>query len=86
MNALAPYIAALHQQDLLEEAEIRRRVKLLRGSQPGIPAWRRGLGSGARGLSGLFASAARSLDPSVEADRAGRRQAEAGGARAIAAS
>jgi hypothetical protein len=84
MNALAPYIAALHQQDLLEEAEILRRVKLSRGSQPSVPAWRRGLGSGARGLSGLFASAARTLDPSVEAERANHGR-DGRGARAIAA-
>ena len=83
MNALAPYIAALHQHDLLEEAELRRRIKLVHGSQPTVPAWRRGLGSGARGLSGLFASAARSLDPSVEAERTNRRL-EDRGARAMA--
>jgi hypothetical protein len=82
MNALAPYIAALHQQDLLEEAELRRRVKLVRGSQPRVPAWRRGLGSGARGLSGILASAARSLDPSVEAERSSHRAAD--GSRAFA--
>jgi hypothetical protein len=85
MNALAPYIAALHQQDLLEEAEIRRQVRLVRGSQPHVPAWRRGLGSGARGLSGLFASAARSLDPTVEAERASRLAADGHGGRAFAA-
>jgi hypothetical protein len=89
LNALAPYIAALHQQDLLEEAEILRRVKLVRGSQPNVPAWRRALGSGARGLSGLFALAARSLDPSVvakhaEAEHAGPGQ-DGHGARAMAA-
>lgn len=84
MNALAPYLAALHQQDLLEEAELIRTVKLLRGSQSRVPAWRRGLGSGARGLSGLFAFAARSLDPSVEAERAGRSH-DGRGARATAA-
>ena len=89
MNALAPYIAALHQQDLLEEAELVRRLKLARGSQPNVPAWRRGLGIGARGLSGLFASAARSLDPSVEAKAIEAKQASRGqdghGARAMAA-
>ena len=83
MHALAPYIAALHQQDLLEAAELARQVKLVRGSQPSVPAWRRGLGSGARGLSGLFASAARSLDPSVEARQANRGRDERG-ARAMA--
>jgi hypothetical protein len=85
MNALAPYIAALHQQDLLEEAEIRRRVKLSHGAQPNVPAWRRRLGSGARGLSGLFASAARSLDPSVESPRSGSHPADGRGARVMAA-
>jgi hypothetical protein len=84
MNALAPYIAALHQQDLLEAAELARKVKLVRGSQPNVPAWRRGLGSGARGLSGLFAVAARSLDPSVEA-RGANRGRDDRGARAMAA-
>ena len=59
MNALVPYLAALHQQDLLEQAEVRRRVKLSHGSEPAIPAWR-------RRLSGLLSSAARSLDPGVE--------------------
>jgi hypothetical protein len=78
-------MAALHQQDLLEEAEIRRRVKLSRGSQPNVPAWRRSLGSGARGLSGLFASAARSLDPSAESSRSSPRPADGRGARAMAA-
>jgi hypothetical protein len=82
MNALAAYIAVLHQQDLLDEAELRRQVKLVRGSQPRVPAWRRGLGSGARGLSGVLASAARSLDPSVEAERSNHRAAD--GSRAFA--
>jgi hypothetical protein len=59
MNALVPYIAALHQQDLLEQAELGRRAKLSRPSDPVIPAWR-------RRLSGLLSSAARSLDPGDE--------------------
>jgi len=80
MNALAPYLAALHQQDLLEEAELAHTLKRLRGRQSRVSAWRRGLGSGARGLSGLFAFAARSLDPSVQAERAHRAQGR--GARA----
>lgn len=70
MNALAPFIAALHQQDLLEEAELRRQVRLARAGKASVPAWRRGLGYGARGLSGLFASAARSLDPIAEIELA----------------
>jgi hypothetical protein len=59
MNVLVHYLAALHQQDLLQEAELRRRSKLVNASQPSVPAWRRALG-------GLLASAARSLDPSDE--------------------
>lgn len=58
MNALVPYIAALHQQDLLQQAEVQRRAKLSSGSQPSTPAWR-------RTLSGVLASAAQTLDPSV---------------------
>jgi len=59
MNALVPYLAALHQQDLLEQAELGRRAKLSRSSDPVVPTWR-------RRLSGLLRSAARSLDPGVE--------------------
>lgn len=62
MNAFVPYLAALHLQDLLEQAALERRVKLAQHAQPSIPAWRRTLG-------GLFASAAKSLDPSVEVER-----------------
>ena len=83
MNAFVPYLLALHQQDLLQEAELGRRAKLSQASQPSIPAWRRSLGSGARGLSGLFASAASSLDPSVRAERATRR-GDGGVGRALA--
>lgn len=84
MNALAPYIAALHQQDLLHEAELLRRAKHSRASQPNVPAWRRSLGSGARGLSGLFAWAARSLDPSIGAERTTSRSSEVGVGRVLA--
>ena len=67
MNVFVPYLAALHQQDLLEQAFFDRRAKLAQDSQSSVPAWRRGLG-------GLFASAARSLDPSVEVDRQARKR------------
>jgi len=67
MNALAPYIAALHQQDLLEEASLRSLVRASRSTQPRVALWRRGLGLAARGLSAAFASAARTLDPGAEA-------------------
>lgn len=62
MNAFVPYLAALHQQDLLQQAEIQRRFKLSTAAQPSVPAWR-------RRLSGLLASVAGSLDPSVEVTR-----------------
>jgi hypothetical protein len=72
MNAFAPYIAAIHLHDLLQDAETARRAKLAASSQPSIPAWRRGLG-------GILAAAARSLDPSI-----GDRAAKGRGARAMA--
>ena len=84
MNALAPYMAAIHQQNLLEEAELARLLRRSRASKPEIAAWRRGLGVGARRLSGLFASAARSLDPSTEAERAKVRTSERTVGRALA--
>lgn len=59
MNVFVPYLAALHQQDLLEQAELGRRAKLFEHSRPSVPAWRRRLG-------GLLASAARALDSSVD--------------------
>jgi len=76
MNALAPYLAAIHQQNLLEEAELVRLVRLSRSSGPEVASWRRGLGGGARRLSGLFAFAARSLDPTVETEAVARRPSE----------
>ena len=84
MNALAPYIAALHQQSLLEEAALDRLARLSRESKPEISGWRRGLGGGARRLSGLFASAAHTLDPSAEAAVAKRRTSERTVGRALA--
>ena len=72
MNAFAPYVAAIHLQDLLQDAETARRAKLASAAQPSISAWRRGLG-------GILASAARSLDPSI-----GERSAKGRGARAMA--
>ena len=84
MNALAPYIAALHQQNLLDEAELDRIVRRSRSSSSEIAAWRRGLGGGARRLSGLFASAAHSLDPSAEAERTKVRTSERTVGRALA--
>ena len=62
MNAFVPYLAALHQQDLLEQAFLDRRATFSQHAKAAVPAWR-------RSLSGLFASAAKSLDPSVEVER-----------------
>jgi hypothetical protein len=77
VNALAPYMAALHQQDLLDQAELKQLARLARSSNPNVPAWRRNLGGGARRVSSAFASAARSLDPSVEqGQRAAKRTSE----------
>ena len=66
MNALIPYLAALHQRDLLEEAarvRIARRAELANQT---VPAWRRLLAVGAQGLSSAFASAARTFDPDID--------------------
>jgi hypothetical protein len=75
MNALAPYMAALRQEELLDEAESERRARLAAGSQPSVPAWRRGIG-------GVLAAAARSIDPGVDARRSNGRSDQ--GARALA--
>jgi len=77
MNAFVPYLAALHQRDLLDEARGLRRQKLAQASQSNVPAWRRSLGS-------AFASAARSLDPSVDAEPTTRRSRDGGVERALA--
>jgi hypothetical protein len=77
MNAFVPYLAALHQRDLLDEAKSLRRRKLAEGSQSNVSTWRRSLGS-------AFASAARSLDPSVETGRSTSRTRDGGVERALA--
>ena len=73
MHALAPYLLALHQRDVLQEAEITRRLRLASAAQRGVPAWRRGLG-------GILVIAARSVDPTI-----GERSPKGRGARAMAA-
>ena len=77
MESFGPYLAAIHLQNLLDDAALERRAKLARKGQAGVPAWRRGLGS-------LFVSAARSLDPSVEAESRPSQSASASRARAAA--
>jgi len=84
MHALAPYMAAIHQQNLLEEAEVARQLRNQRASTADIAAWRRGLGGGARRLSGFFGAAARSLDPTGEVERAKVRTSERTVGRALA--
>ncbi len=66
MNVFGLYLAALHQQDLLDEAQQYHRAKTAQRAQSSVPAWR-------RSLSGFFASAAQSLDPSVEVERRARQ-------------
>jgi hypothetical protein len=58
MNPFTAYVAAIHVQELLEDAELRRRARLADANRD-IPSWRRGLG-------GIFASAARVADPCIE--------------------
>jgi hypothetical protein len=78
MNAFQPYLAAIHLQELLDEASFERRARLARKAGSAVPGWRRNLG-------GLFASAARSIDPSVETPAPGRSSSKESGARAFAA-
>lgn len=77
MNAFVPYLAALHMQELREEARQHRRAKLGRSSQSSVPAWRRTLG-------GALASVARSLDPGLGPERPSRRASDGGVGRALA--
>jgi hypothetical protein len=66
MNVFVPYLAALHQHDLLEEAAMLRIARRAELANPGVPAWRRVLAAGAQNLSGMFASAARTIDPAID--------------------
>lgn len=66
MNVFVPYLAALHQHDLLEEAHLYRIARRAELIDQGVPAWRRILAGGARGLSSVFASAAGTIDPAVD--------------------
>lgn len=66
MNVFVPYLAALHQRDLLDEAVMLRIARRAELANPGVPAWRRMLAAGAQGLSGMFASAARTIDPAID--------------------
>ena len=76
MNPFAPYLASLHLQDMLDDAAIERRARLATKGQRAVPAWRRTLG-------GAFVSAARTLDPGVDAESQARSTKD--NARAMAA-
>ena len=77
MDALTPYLAAIHRQELLDQAEARRLARAARSTGTDVPAWRRSLGS-------LFASAAGTLDPSIDTTTARRTSTPGSGARAMA--
>ena len=65
MDAFTHYRAEIHRQELLDEAAARRLAVIARRTGIAVPAWRRTLG-------GLFASAAGTLDPSIDATTARR--------------
>jgi hypothetical protein len=62
MHAYGIYLATLHQQDLLEQAQEYRRAKLAPAKQDTLPAWR-------KRLSDVLASAASTIDPTVKVER-----------------
>ena len=66
INPLAPYLMVIQQQNLLAEADAVRLAHRAELANPGVPAWRRLLATGAQRLSGLFASAARTFDPDID--------------------
>jgi hypothetical protein len=59
MNPYTPYLAAMHLQEVLDEAALDRRAKLAKSDTARLPAWRRSLG-------GILVSAARVADPCIE--------------------
>ena len=74
MDAFTPYLAEIHRQELLDQAEAQRLANAARANGAGIPAWRRSLGS-------LFASAAGTLDPSIDTTTARRTSGQPSGKR-----
>jgi len=74
VDAFTPYLAEIHRQDLLDQAEARRLARAARSTGNGVPAWRRSLGS-------LFASAAGTLDPSIDTITARRTADRSSGSR-----
>jgi hypothetical protein len=72
VDAFTPYLAEIHRQELLDQAEARRLANATRNGS--VPAWRRSLGS-------LFASAAGTLDPSIDTTTATRTSGRSSGSR-----
>jgi hypothetical protein len=81
VDAFTPYLAEIHRQDLIDQGDAQRLVNAARPRSRAVPAWRRTLGS-------LFASAAGTLDPTIDTTTArrasGRASSSGSGARAMA--
>lgn len=73
MNAFTQYLAEIHRQDLLDQARAQRLASVAYNGGT-VPAWRRSLGS-------LFASAAGTLDPSIDRATARRTSNRSSGSR-----
>lgn len=58
-------VAELHRQDLLRDAELRRRASGATFAMPMTPQWRRVAGRTVDAASHALESAARRLDPTV---------------------
>lgn len=74
MDAFTPYLAEIRRQELLDQAEAQRLANAARSAGNGVAAWRRSLGS-------LFASAAGTLDPSIDSIAARRTADRSSGSR-----
>ena len=74
MDAFTPYLAEIHRQELLDQADAQRLANAAAGGPSSVPAWRRGLGS-------LLASAAGTLDPSIDRTTARRASSRSSGSR-----
>ena len=74
MDAFTPYLAEIHRQELLDQATAQRLANAARTTGNGVPAWRRSLGS-------LLASAAGTLDPSIDTTTARRTSSRSSGSR-----
>ena len=66
INPLVPYVIVLQQQDLLAEADSRRRAHRAELANKGVSSWRRILAAGTQRLSDVLASTARTIDPALD--------------------